>query len=93
MAEELDLGFVLSIVRRALEGVGNFAYNDFMDSVLRRCAELRILPEPPDGHYHNLHLSLSRVNARLEQLVAEAFFYLLHNGFIVPCRMPRTCRR
>lgn len=88
MSRMQTLGDLLPYVRRALVGVGNLSYGDFAISVLTKLAEAGEVSEPPDWNYHGLHCTLRRSYPLLDQFMVEAFFFLLHNGYIAPMSDP-----
>ena len=82
MLEHHDLGSVLRFMRKALAGLTEFKYPNFIENTLQLMANAQVIDVPSDAKHSGLHQTIDRINKQLSDLIAEAFQYLLHNCYI-----------
>ena len=82
MPAHLDLWFVLSFMRKPLEGKDTINYGEFLKETYRHIVNARVIIKPRDAQSHNYIGTVNRDNPVLSNIAAEACQYLLHNGFI-----------
>lgn len=81
-----SLSWILPYVRRALNGVGNLDFNQYLGNLWSQLEKDQIA----DAQRHTIHTGMAgTINwdgapAGLRNAATEAFFYLFRNGFISP---------
>jgi hypothetical protein len=87
MTPDYSLSWILPFVRQSLQGRGNFSYDNFIWGLwpeLEKAGVPGIVKTPPERMYSNQPYDYSQAPHQLRFVTAEAFYYLLHNGFIIP---------
>jgi hypothetical protein len=81
-----SLSWILPYVRRALNGVGNLNFNQYLGNLWSQLEKDQIA----DAQRHNIHtgqpgqINWDGAPSGLRNAATEAFFYLFRNGFISP---------
>jgi hypothetical protein len=79
--------WILPFVRQALRGVSNLEYRNYIDSlwaVLEKAHVPGIVRTPLEQMYTGQVFRFDHAPHELQLVATEAFFYLLHNGYITP---------
>jgi hypothetical protein len=82
-----SLSGIFPFVRESLRGKGNFSYDNFVTSLLMELEKVQapgVVRVPPEQSYKLQMYDFSQAPYDLKFSTAEAFFYLLHNGLIIP---------
>src|SRR5713101_1091816 len=84
---DYSLSWILPFVRQSLRGRGNFSYENFVWGLwpeLENAGIPGIVKTPPERMYTLQPYDYAAAPYQLRIAVAEAFCYLLHNGFTIP---------
>jgi hypothetical protein len=87
MATDYTLSWILPFVRESLRGRGNFHFDGFINGLwaaLENAAVPGIAKIPPHIGYSGMAYDVQQAPHQLRFVAAESFYYLIHNGFLIP---------
>ena len=87
MATENTLSWILPFVRESLRGRSNFSFDQYADglwAILEKAHVPGVQKRAPSAGFTGFNYDFAQTSPQLRDLATEAFFYLVHNGFIVP---------
>ena len=84
---EYTLTWILPFVRETLRGRGEYSFDNFIDGLwpfLGKAGVPGIEKHPPTRGYSGTTYDFSQAPHQLRVAATEAFFYLIHSGFVIP---------
>jgi hypothetical protein len=87
MTADFSLASILPFARASLKGRSNFSFENFIEGLwveLEKVGMPGIKRKNPLQGYGGSAYDLNAADGQLRQTATEAFYYLLHNGFIAP---------
>jgi hypothetical protein len=84
---DYSLSWILPFVRESLRGRSNFSFENYIDGLWRVFETVGVLgieKNSPLAGYSGTTYNFSQAPNQLRVSAAEALFYLIHSGFIIP---------
>jgi hypothetical protein len=87
VTSDTSLASILPFVRASLKGRSNLSFENFVEGLwveLEKVGTRGIAKKNPLQGYDGSAYNFNSADERLRQVATEAFYYLLHGGFIAP---------